>query len=144
MGRPPLPKSEAKYNQVGVRFNPKENRQLDQIARRSGQTRAEAVRAATLYQIESPPIWVKSKWKREELDGKLVEFKLTAPGRELSGVGHFQVLENTRGEIAIDIFIDEHPSPYEGVLTRIWLAQDAVDKIELNPKPEPAPFRLVG
>jgi hypothetical protein len=59
----------------------------------------------------------------------------------LGGVGELKVRENALGEIAVDIFIDE---PKKGISTRIWLAQDAVDRIELNPKPTPAKFRLLG
>ena len=61
----------------------------------------------------------------------------------LSGVGKLRVRENARGEIAVDIFIDESTGPNSGVLTRIWLSQEAVDRIQLSPKPQPAKFKLL-
>ena len=141
MGRPPLPKGQSKDVQLGVRFNPKDNNQIEKAVKESGQTKTEWVRNAAIAESKAPPIWVKSKWKAEELNGSLIEFRIDSPKRLLGGVGELKVRENALGEISVDIFIDE---PKKGISTRIWLAQDAVDRIELNPKLTPAKFRLLG
>ena len=107
MGRPPLPKGQSKDVQLGVRFNPKDDNQIEKAVKESGQTKAEWVRNAAIAESKSPPIWVKSKWKAEELNGSLIEFRIDSPKRLLGGVGELKVRENALGEIAVDIFIDE-------------------------------------
>lgn len=146
MGRPPLPDGEVKDVQVGVKIKASLAAQISSnIAEsQSPETRAEWIRNAAINEVQSPPIWVKSSWKKEELDGQLVEFKLVSPNRELSGVGKFNLRENPKGEIAVYIFIDEYPMRHQGVTTRIWLGQQAVDKIEINPNPEKAKFRVIA
>jgi len=141
MGRPPLPKGQSKDFQFGVRLNNEQQKKIDRTVKDSGQTYPDFARSAMMAVAAKPPIWVKSKWSKEELDGQLIEFVLNSPQRTLSGVGKLAIWKNPRGEITVDIFIDE---PNKGISTRIWLAQDAVDKIELNPKPKPAKFRLLG
>ena len=48
--------------------------------------------------------------------------------------------------VAVDIFVDGSLVPGRGVLTRIWLAEDAVQKIELNrgEDADKIKFSLVG
>jgi hypothetical protein len=141
MGRPPLPKGESKDFQFGVRLNSEQQKTIGRMVKDSGQSYPDFARSAMMEAAANPPIWARSKWKVEELDGQLIEFDLKSPKRRLWGVGKLSVRESREGEIAVDIFIDE---PNKGISTRIWLAQDAVDRIELNPKPKPAKFRLVG
>ena len=104
------------------------------------------MRNAVEDRIQGPPIWVKTDWKAEALDGQFIEFSLRAnePSgiRVLEGTGQMRVRENARGEIAIDIFVDQLETPYKAVQTRIWLSQEAVNRIKLNPKPESAKFLL--
>ena len=69
-----------------------------------------------------------TKWKREELDGQYIRFDLKSPTRELAGVGKLAVRQNPDGLIAVDIFVDECLVPGRGVLTRIWLAEDAIKR----------------
>lgn len=144
MGRPVLPKGESKGAQSGVRLKQNEDKAIASIATRAGETKAETLREAAIDKIQAPPIWVKSEWKADDLNGHYIQFLLHAPNRRLEGVGELKVRTNTRGEIAVDIFVDEHPTPYQGVTTRIWLSKEAVDRIELNPNPKPAKFRLLA
>ena len=147
MGRPPLPKGESKAAQIGVRLNPEGVAKINEMAERSGQTKAEVIREAAELQIQNPPIWVKSKWKVEDLNEQLIEFRLKSKVpqgiRVVDGVGLLRVRKNPRGEIAVDIFIDQWEMPNKGVTTRIWLSQEAVDRIEPNPNQGPAKFRLL-
>ena len=147
MGRPLLGKS-AKDALFSARVEEELATPAGNQAERANQTKSQFVRRAVQDQIQGPPIWVTSHWKRAELDGQFIEFSLSAKVpmgiRTLEGIGKMAVRENSRGEIAIDIFITQYETPYQAVQTRIWLAQDAVDRIELNPKPEPAKFRLIG
>jgi hypothetical protein len=151
VGRPPVPKQEAKSVLVGAQLSPPEAKEAEKAASASGLDKSKWLRGAIENEVKGPPIWMKSEWKLEELNENLIEFELRSKVRVgerlgvrvLSGVGKLKVRENARGEIAVDIFVDEHPTAYEGILTRIWLSQEAVDKIELNPKPKPAKFRLL-
>ncbi len=144
MGRPPLPKGQSKDFQFGVRLNGEQQKTIGRTVKESGQSYPDFARSAMMEAAAKPPVWVKSKWQVQELDGQLVEFDLNSPQRRLSGVGKLAVRENRDGEMAIDIFIDEPQRDGSITCTRIWLAQNAVDKIELNPNPKPAKFRLVG
>jgi hypothetical protein len=152
VGRPPVPKRDAKSVLVGAQLSPSEAKGAAKAASSSGLDKSKWLRGAIENEVKGPPIWVKSKWKPDELDEKLIEFELRSKVcvgeqsgvRVLSGVGRLKVRENARREIAVDIFVDESTGPYSGLLTRIWLSQEAVDRIELNPNPRPAKFRLPG
>src|SRR6266853_3293315 len=99
MGRPPLPKGQAKGVQIGVRFNRDDDKAIKRAIADSGHTKVDWVRNAALTQARNPPPWVKSKWKMEELDEKRVQFKLTAANFWVEGVGKFLVRRNPRGEL---------------------------------------------
>ena len=152
VGRPPVPKRAAKSVLLGAQLSPSEAKGAAKAASSSGLDKSKWLRGAIENEVKGPPIWVKSKWKLEELDENLIEFELRSQVRVgerlgvriLSGVGRLKVRENARGEIAVDIFVDETTGPDSGLLTRIWLSQEAVDSIELNPNPQPAKFRLLG
>jgi len=131
IGRPLLdetPKDALYSARVGVELAKPANSQ----AKGANQTKSQWLRSAIEDRVKGPPIWVKSKWKSEELDGEFIRFMLRKPGRELGGVGKLYVRKNGIGEIAVDIFVDEYPTPYKGIQTRIWLNQAAVDKIAFN------------
>jgi hypothetical protein len=152
VGRPAVPKQSAKSVLLGAQLSPSEAKEAARAASSSGLDKSKWLRGAIDNEVKGPPIWVKSKWKREDLDENLIEFELRSKVRVgdqlglrvLSGVGRLRVRENIRGEIAVDIFVDEATGPSSGVVTRIWLSQEAVDRIELNPNPKPAKFRLRG
>ena len=136
MGRPPLPQGTAKREVLTLKTSGEETKQVELDAKRAGQTKSQWLRTAIEIQRKGPPIWVKSKWKKQELDGQFIRFELRSPIRELAGVGKLDVRQNSIGEIAVDIFIDECLKPGRGFLTRIWLAQNAVDQIKLNTAPD--------
>lgn len=142
MGRPPLPKGESKDTQIAVRLQREQSEEFARLAAKAKQTSAESLRDAVDLQIQNPPIWVKSRWTKEELDEQLIAFRLVAPTRIAEGVGEMSVRQNPKGEIAVDIFVTEHQG-YKGVVTRYWLAQQAVDKIELNPDDKQVKFKLI-
>ena len=148
VGRPPVPRREAKTILRGAMYSPEKLKQLEQARLRSGLDMSKFIREAVDMEIQGPPIWVKPNLKAEDLDEQYIEFSLRSkvPGgiRILEGVGKLKVRENKRGEMAVDIFVTEPQTPYRGITTRIWLSQEAVDRIELNPKPEPAKFRLLA
>ncbi len=140
MGRPPVPKREAKSRFRGTFFAPDELKQIE----KERVDKSKWMREATKFRVDNPPVWVSSKWKREELNGKLIAFRLRSPERTLEGVGELSVIENDRGQIAVDIFINESVAPNQGILTRIWLSQEAVDRIEAQAEPNGPPFKLFG
>jgi hypothetical protein len=152
IGRPAVPKQTAKSVLIGAQLSPSEAKGAEKAAASSGLDKSKWLRGAIDNEVEGPPIWLKSKWKPAELSDNLIQFELRSKVRVgehlgvrvLSGVGRLKVRENPRGEISVDIFVDEAKGPYSGLLTRIWLSQEAVDKIELNPNPQPAKFKLLG
>ena len=148
IGRPAVPARKAKTVLRGAMYPPEELKQLEQARARSGLDMSKFIRQAVDREIKGPPIWVKSKWKAEELDEQYIEFVLRSKVPEgirvLEGVGRLSVRENDRGEIAVDIFTHREERANEAISTRIWLSQEAVDRIELHPKPERAKFRLLG
>src|SRR5260221_10122873 len=133
IGRPPVPKQEAKSVLVGAQLSPPKAKEAESAATKSGLDKSKWLRGAIDNEIAGPPIWVKSKWKIEELDETLIEFELRRKVcigeclgvRVLSGVGKLRVRENEQGEIAVDIFVNESTGPTSGLLTRIWLSQEA-------------------
>jgi len=143
MGRPPLPKGEAKAVQLGVRFNPKDGQKIEKAATASGQTNADFVRNAAITETKKPPVWVKTKWTMEELDEKTVEFRLVFPHWRDEGTGQFLVRKNPDGELAIDVCVIASATPYKMVEIRYHLLQPAADKIEKHPNPKAAQFRLL-
>jgi hypothetical protein len=144
MGRPMTPKNEAKSVPFAAYLSPQEAKGAGKAVASSGQDKSKWLRGAIENEVKGPPIWVKSKWKSEELDGQFISFRLRSPNQTIEGVGRIGARQNPRGEISVNIFVDEHPTPNEGILTRIWLHQDAVDKIELNVESEPIKFSLEG
>ena len=148
VGRPEVPQNEAKSVLRGAMYAPKDLKELDQARASRGLDNSKFIREAVDMEVQRPPIWVKSQWKPDELDGQFIEFTLKSKVpmgiRVLEGIGKMKVRENSRGEIAVDIFIDQFENPNKGVTTRIWLSQEAVDKIKLNPNPKPAKFKLLG
>jgi hypothetical protein len=141
LGRPEMPQGKANNQLIHLRVSGEIAKGVDKAAASSYQGKPEWMRDALEEAARNAPVWVRSKWKAEELDGQLIEFDLNSPKRRLWGIGKLAVRENPEKKIRVDIFIDE---PDKGITTRIWLAQEAVDKIELNPKPKPGKFILKG
>jgi hypothetical protein len=143
MGRPRLPKGQAKGVQIGVRFNPKDDKQIDRRVVESGQTKADWVRNAAVAETKVPPVWIKSKWTWEDLRDKTVEFRLIAPRFQVEGMGKFLVRINPAGELAVEICAIESATRSEIVESRFYLFQQVADKIERHPNPAVAAFRLL-
>src|SRR6266404_2494338 len=124
-GRRPLPNGTAKDIQIGVRFSPEDDKALEKAIAKTGQTKVDLIRDAARADAKFPPPWVKSKWSINDLEGKKVQFKLTAPKFRVEGVGEFLVRKNPRGELAIEICAIESATSYKAVETRFWVGQEA-------------------
>jgi hypothetical protein len=75
-------------------------------------------------------IWVKSKWKKDEIDHKRVEFRIPARGGIAHGLAEFWVRQNPDGLVAIDVVTDVQGRNWaERFQTRYHLPQAAVDRI---------------
>jgi hypothetical protein len=144
LGRPKVGREAEKSEFVSARLTQGEIKPVETSANESHQSKSEWVRNAVISEVRRPPVWIKSKWKPEELNGKLVEFNLRSPNYRIEGVGEFLVRRNGRGEIAIDICVRKWQGPHEIAVIRYYLFQKTADKIERNPNPEIAPFRLLG
>src|SRR5271154_6481196 len=105
LGRPEMPDGKAKKILHAVRLPADDVDTIDKAAKKSKQDKPEWMRSALLERAENPPVFFKSKWKADELNGNLIEFRLDSPKRLLSGIGELKAHENARGEISIDIFI---------------------------------------
>jgi hypothetical protein len=143
MGRPPLPKGESKDVQIGVRFNPQDDKEIEREVKKAGQTKSDWVRNAAICDAQVPPIWIKSKWTFEDLKDKTVEFRLISPEWRIKGIGKFLVRINPAGELAVDICAVKSATPYEVVEMRFYLFQKVADKIERHPDKAIADFRLL-
>ena len=144
MGRPPLPKGESKEAQIAVRFKPVEYDFLSEYASSTGSTASEVVRTAAIAEIQTPPIWVKSKWQWMDLNDQSIAFDLTTQNGRLSGIGRLKARPDEYGRIAVDIFSNGPMTFNTASVVRIWLGQDAVNRIEEHPTQSIAKFRLKG
>ena len=87
--------------------------------------------------------WVKSQWKRADLEGKQVEFSLLRDGVIHSGIGDFWVLENPEGLLAVDVHVDM-PGSHSGNRQQVLhhLSQNGADRIRKHPDTSVADFLL--
>jgi hypothetical protein len=138
MGRPPLPKGEAKGVQIGVRFKRDEGKVIEKAAADRALGKADWLR---LIALEAPrPIWIICrKWGAADLNRKTVEFKFTVQGARgdyVSGLGRFFVIPHRDGaRLAIEIH--GPPSHYY----RLTLSEQMADSIERHADPSFADFR---
>ncbi len=90
--------------------------------------------------------FVKSKWPKDDLNGRLVEFRFPVnadAGEWTEGIGEFSVLDTPAGLLSIHIALDlpgRHLA--ERQVVRYSLPQDYADRIEANPPGAEVPFRL--
>ena len=87
-------------------------------------------------------IWLKSrKWKRDDLDGKLVEFRITYADAVVEGIGRFMMRGNGVERLAADIVVC-HPKEYFD--NYYHLTDSLFEKIEIHPDKAKAGFRVFG
>jgi len=90
------------------------------------------------------PIWTFSKWSKDQLDRKSVEFSFAADVGRAGGIGEFRVLQNPQGLLSINILVDL-PNEHGGrTVTRFQVPQAGVDAIEKNEDQTVAEFLLLG
>jgi hypothetical protein len=113
MGRPTLPKGEAKGAQFGVRYNPAAVEKIQRVIEKSGtkKTMAEWIRDETITNAEqwerphlaSDVFWGELPFSREEMDRKTIKFKtlIKWPEHEkpsiTSGTGTMYIRERPDG-----------------------------------------------
>ena len=142
MGRPPLPKGKAKGVQVGVRFKPDDDRVIENALSDDEATKADYIREAAISKAKNEAPWVRSKWTREQLADKTVEYRLIGPYFRADGIGKFLVRSrNRRLRLEIDAIIEA--SLARAVRHRYWLSEECAAMIEPHPNPSKADFRLV-
>lgn len=89
-------------------------------------------------------IWTKSKWHKDDIDHKTVEFRIPTERGNEHGVGEFWVRQNPAGLLAVEVVTDLQGKDWaERVHTRYCLPQIGVDRIERHPDQTVAAFRLV-
>jgi hypothetical protein len=89
------------------------------------------------------PIWTKSHWKKEELDGKLVAFRFPVKGGWVEGIGEFLISRNPKGLLFVQIVVTRQGRNWaERIQTLYQIPQTGVDRIVQHPNQEIAAFRL--
>ena len=147
VGRPPVPKRDAKSVLLGVQVTPSEATGTEKRAEDRNMTKSELLRELVNTEIRQsppPPKWFKSSLTEDalnEMSGKTIEFTLTRPGTKARGIGRLLTRQNGDGEIAIDIEVIERGANQFAV-TRYWLLPPMDSKIEINPDQTKARYRL--
>jgi hypothetical protein len=143
MGRPKLPKGQSKDVQIGVRFKPDEDSQIEKAIADSGgvQTKAQWVRdAARLMAYDSI---ICEDYSLEELDGKTVTFKiLWEQGGPIEGGGTIMALQRGDGSMKIQIEsrnCDDDPDAFY----RFLMPQAAVPWLKKLPKGSKFDFSVI-
>ena len=86
--------------------------------------------------------WLKSrKWKHADLDGKLVEFRITYADAVAEGIGSFIMRGNGVERLAADILVP-HSRDYFDSYSH--LPDSLFEKIEVHPDKTKADFRVCG
>jgi len=89
-------------------------------------------------------LWISSKWTKDDLHGKSVEFRIPLRGGTVHGVGEFWVRRNPRGLLAIDVVTDEPGRNWAQRMLRSYkVPQAGADRIKRHPDSTVANFRLV-
>ena len=95
---------------------------------------------------EPEPIWVKSKWKVEELDKQRIEFRLRLPtGDIVSGFGEIWARSRSRVDdlLHIEIVVEQPEGRWKRHQTLFPLSQTSADYIALQPDQSIARFQLL-
>lgn len=89
-----------------------------------------------------PEFWVRTSWKKEELDRKLVQFELTSPEMSVAGIGEFLISQRPTGEQRIEVIVTTAPSFWERTQHRFILRQIHADRIRRHQTASVAEFEL--
>lgn len=88
--------------------------------------------------------WTTSKWSRQELQGKTVQFVLTGAEYRVSGTGIFEVRERPGGEILIQIEVPVVRTPNEAKDQIFTLTPANASQITKHPDPSVAEFQCLS
>ena len=102
------------------------------------------MRNALRKEAKNAPVWVKTKWKSEELDKNTVEFKLTALNHYVKGAACSGYPAEIKGEWDYSIIVVKHETPYKITEYIYHLYQPSADKIQVNPDPKKADFIVLA
>lgn len=130
MGRPALPKGEAKGAQIGVRFNPADDKKIEKDIAGTSLTKADWIRDAAQVKMQE---WVVCKWTAKDLDRKTVEFRIVSNVMgPVQGTGKFYAIE--RGDGKLKIKIESHyKHDEEKHYNFFYIRQESVDWIVKMP-----------
>jgi len=139
-GRPPLPKGQSKDIQIGVRFKPEDDNQLDRIVGK-GESKAQWVREAARLLAHDG---VNCDYTVEELDRKKVMFKIWWEDKRMpiEGTGTIMALQMGDGSLKIQIQSqsdDEEPDVYY----RFLMPPEAGPWLKKLPKGSKCDFSVV-
>jgi hypothetical protein len=143
MGRPKLPQGESKHVQIGVRFKPREDAQLEKSADQEKLDKVAWLRQAA---IEATKEWIKcEEWTMEDLHDKTVEFEvvliLEGP---VKGTGTFDMWQRGDGLFKIRIIsYDRKSTAYEKHELCIYVPQRGVKWIKRLPPGSRCDFSVI-
>ena len=87
-------------------------------------------------------IWLKSrKWKQDDLDGKLVEFRIVYANAFAEGIGKFLTRGSGIERLAADIVV---PHSERGHDNHYHIPDSLFEKIEIHPDRTKADFLVCG
>ena len=142
IGRPKLPKGEAKDVQIGVRFTPNDSQQIKKVMASAGinQTKAEWIRDAARLVAAASVIC--DQYSVEELDEKSVRFRIRLlNGCPIEGSGKIMALKRGDGSMKIQIesrYKHDAPNAYH----RFLMPQAAVPWLKKLPPKARFDFEL--
>ena len=143
IGRPRVPKQEAKNVLVGAQLSPPQAKEAEKRAASQGLDKSKWLRGAIENELKNSPIWFDSKSAPNEMNGKLVEFRLTGPNFRVEGVGMLVVMENRFGQVSVEIQVNYAIDEYTRQFNRYFLPKEFVDNIKPHPDQSIASYKLV-
>jgi len=87
--------------------------------------------------------WIKSKWKKDELDHKTVEIRLPSDRGVRHRIGRFWVRQDSTGLLSVEVVARiQEPNSTNRVEVHDFLTQVGANLLERHPDPGTAEFRL--
>jgi hypothetical protein len=143
VGRPTIPKRDAKTQMRGAFFTPDDARAVDEAIAESGQDKSKWIREKLLWGLHRENVW-STKWKAKDLDKKSVSFKLMeTPNRCILGKGQFLAIQRGDGSMDVRIFTRDKNDPDPQGYNDIPVTQRGIDLLEKSPAGSECEFSLI-
>jgi hypothetical protein len=143
IGRPTIPKREAKTEFRGAFFAPDDAKVVDRAIAASGQDKSKWIREKLLWGIKRENVW-STKWKAKDLDKKTVKFKMMeTSNRYIVGGGQFLAIQRGDGSMDVRIFTRDKQEPDPLGYNDVPVTQRGIDLLEQAPAGSEFDFFLI-